>query len=113
MQRFLALRQPSHQVFVGDYRDFFELHCRGPIGLYYYDADHSYQSQLEGLLLAEPHLAPGAYILIDDINWPERRKATSDFLARSNGRYRVVLDQRTAANEHPTFWNGLIVLRRN
>jgi predicted O-methyltransferase YrrM len=36
------------------------------VGVYYYDAAHDYESQVRGLELAEPHLVPGALMIVDD-----------------------------------------------
>ncbi len=102
-------RQQFHDL---DYRDYFARVHRGPIGVYFYDGDHAYAHQLEGLRLAEPHFAPGCIIFVDDTNWDEPRRATEDFLAAHPGEYETLLDVRTSGNRHPTWWNGLIVLRK-
>jgi hypothetical protein len=50
-------------------------------------------------------------VLVDDTNAADPRRATYDFIKARPGKYRVLLDRRTATNGHPTWWNGLIVLR--
>ncbi len=73
---------------------------------------HSYDNQLGGLRAAEPFLADGALVLVDDTNWDEPRQATLDFVAASGGDFEVVLDLRTTAEDHPTLRNGVMALRK-
>ena len=42
-----------------------------PVGVWYYDAAHDYDSQVEGLRIAEPLLAPGALMIVDDTDWEQ------------------------------------------
>jgi Methyltransferase domain len=110
LARFESLRSPEHSFADSDYRDFFEDGFSEPIGVYIYDGEHSYENQLEGLRVAEPFFADDCLIIVDDTNWRAPRKATFDFLAHSPKTYSVLLDVRTAG-QHPTLWNGLLVLR--
>jgi hypothetical protein len=80
-----------------------------PIGVYLYDGAHDYRSQLLGLLLAVPHLAERALVVVDDANFAAGREATWDFLAACP-QARLLLEVRTPGNGHPDFWNGLQVL---
>src|SRR5262249_18260628 len=95
-----------------DYERYFAEVHRGPIGFYIYDGEHSYANQLKGLELAEPFFADGCVILVDDTNTEEPRRATLDFVAARPGRYRILFDRTTPANQHPTFWNGVMVLAK-
>jgi hypothetical protein len=113
LARFTARRSPLHEFHEMDYRAYFAQVHHGPIGLYIYDGDHAYQHQLTGLEVAEPHLAPGCVVLVDDTNEPEPAQATRDFMAARPGRYRLLFDRKTAGNGHPTLWNGLMVLEKN
>ena len=36
------------------------------VGVWYYDATHDYDSQVQGLRIAEPYLVPGALLIVDD-----------------------------------------------
>jgi hypothetical protein len=110
MEYFRRFRGPKHDFHEMDYRRYFEKLHDGPIGVYFYDGDHSYENQWRGLELAEPFLADGALVFVDDTNRAEPRVATLDFAERSNRSYRLLLDRTTAGNMHPTFWNGLMVL---
>ena len=96
-----------------DYRDYFSNVHQGEIGFYFYDGNHDYEDQLEGLAVAERFLAPGAVILVDDTNWDAPRQATLDFVSERRRLFNVVADISTVANGHPTFWNGLMLLQRN
>ena len=112
LARFEARRSDLHEFHDMDYRAYLDGVHRGPIGFYIYDGDHAYEHQLRGLEVAEPHLAPGAWLLVDDTNDEEPRRATLDFVAARRGEYAVVFDRRTASNLHPTFWNGVMLVRR-
>lgn len=111
LERFDAQRGPAHSFHDGDYRDYFRHRHVGPIGLYLYDGAHSYEHQMAGLRAAERFFAPECYVLVDDVNWAAPRRAALDFIAASTRHYDVVLDRSTAHNKHPTFWNGLMLLR--
>lgn len=111
LEEFSKRRSPLHQFFQQDYRDYFATHS-GPIGLYFYDGDHAYEHQKEGLELAHPFMAKSGLILVDDTNWDDPRKATEDFLSEHAGDYECIVDLKTAHNSHPTFWNGIMILRK-
>ena len=61
------------------------------IGVWYYDAAHSYEAQVEGLRIAEPLLAPGALVIVDDTDWDDVDRAMDDYLAEQ---------PQSAANPH-------------
>jgi hypothetical protein len=110
-ERFDPLASEHHRFHEMDYRDYFEKVHSEPIGAYLYDGEHSYENQLRGLEIAEPYFGDECIVLVDDTNWHEPYEATYDFVASSEREYTVLLDQRTAGNAHPTFWNGMLVLR--
>ena len=112
MGRFEAARSDRHAIFEMDYRDYFARVHDGPIGVYLYDGEHSYDNQMRGLEAAEPFYADGCILVIDDTNLEEPRQATLDFIARHEDRYEILADVRTADMRHPTFWDGLLVLRK-
>jgi hypothetical protein len=112
MERLEARRGPAHRFFDMDYREYFAGVHDGPIGVYLYDGEHSYENQMHGLEAAEPYLAEDCMLIVDDTNRVEPRQATLDFVARRADEYSVVADIWTSANNHPTFWNGLLVVRR-
>jgi hypothetical protein len=95
-----------------DYKEYFATVHREKIGLYLYDGDHCYEEQLRGLQIAEPFFSERCVILIDDTNREAPRQATLDFIRTSAYQYRIVLDQPTCIADHPTFWDGLMVVQR-
>lgn len=111
-ERFTAAATDAHHFHRTGFRRYLDEVHRGPLGLYYYDGPNSYEDELDALRMAEPYLVEGSYVLLDDTNWPERRRAARDFVSGSPHAYDVVFDQRTAYNKHLTFWNGLTILKR-
>lgn len=110
LQRFDRLKGPAHSFHDMDYEVYLRSVHTEPLGLYFYDGEHSYKNQFIGLKAAEKFFAPGCLILVDDTNWDDPRKATLDFVRQSRRRYRILLDVRTPYSGHPTWWNGLILL---
>jgi hypothetical protein len=111
LSRFERWKSASHEFHEMDYALYFANRHAGPIGVYLYDGEHSYANQLRGFEVAERFFTNDCIVLVDDTNEEDPRRATYDFIAARPGKYRVVLDVRTAANGHPTWWNGIIVLR--
>ena len=112
LARFNQARSPHHEFHDMDYQRYFADVHAGPIGFYIYDGEHSYANQLRGLEVAEPFLAPGCIVLVDDTNDDQPHRATLDFMAKHGNQYRVLTDRRTACNGHPTLWNGVTVIQR-
>jgi hypothetical protein len=112
LTKFESHRGPRHEFHDLDYTDYFTHVHRGPIGVYIYDGEHSYANQLKGLQTAEPFFSENCIIVVDDTNWVEPWKATLDFISQSPHDYRILLDQTTCQNGHPSFWNGVLVLQR-
>ncbi|MCA9781355.1 MAG: class I SAM-dependent methyltransferase, partial [Candidatus Eremiobacteraeota bacterium] len=110
-KRFDEIRTPAHTFHDMDYEVYLRTHHTEPLGVYFYDGEHSYKNQYTGLRAAEKFFAPGCWILVDDTNWEEPREATLEFIRRSRRRYRLVLDVRTPYSGHPTWWNGLMLLQ--
>jgi len=79
------------------------------IGLWYYDAAHDYESQLEGLRIAEPWLAPGALVIVDDTDWEQVERAMDDYLAEQP-RARRILTLDGKDRGFPQWWEGMQVL---
>jgi len=110
--RFEKYKSARHFLYKMDYRAYFAEHHRGQIGLYLYDGDHSYDNQLHGLRVAEPYFSEHCCILVDDTNREEPRQATLDFMKASAGKYQILLDQNTCIPDHPTFWDGIMIVQR-
>ena len=111
--RFNQMKGERHTFHQMDYAKYLKTVHQMPIGFYFYDGEHSYLSQLQGLRLAEPFFTDNCIVMVDDTNWPAPRNATLDFFKHSPNTYRILLDQTTASGGgHPTFWNGIIVFER-
>jgi Methyltransferase domain len=111
LARFDEAKSPRHEFHEMDYRHYFSSVHEGTIGVYLYDGDHSLEDQHRGLEIAERFFADGCLVLVDDTNWPAPRRGTFDFVADSENDYELLLDATTSQNVHPTYWNGVMVLR--
>ena len=112
LARFERFKSPNHRFHDMDYKEYFASVHWEPIGFYLYDGEHSYQNQLDGLRIAEPFFAPNCLVMVDDTNIREPREATADFVRSSRNQYETILDVTTDRNMHPTWWNGIMLLRR-
>src|SRR5262249_49554372 len=110
---FERLRSPSHEFFEMDWLEYLLGHHHGQIGLYLYDADHTYDAQLRALQCGLPHIAPGGFVVVGGTNYDDVLPPHTGFLAENAGAFDVLLDVRTANNCHPTYWNGITVWRRS
>ncbi|WP_379969913.1 class I SAM-dependent methyltransferase [Ectobacillus sp. sgz5001026] len=112
LQRFHSYNSKNHLFYEMDYIDYFSHIHKGEIGFYIYDGEHSYENQLKGLQVAEPFFGEDCLIMIDDTNWEQVRKATFSFLSSSKNKYQVLADIPTYHDSHPTYWNGIILLKK-
>ena len=79
------------------------------VGVFYYDACHEYEPQLEALRLAEPYLAAEALVVVDDSDWDEVRSAIDDYVA-GQPRATLVVDVAGAGGNQDWWWDGMAVL---
>ncbi len=79
------------------------------VGVFYYDACHDYEPQLEALRLVEPFLAAEALLIIDDSDWEEVHKAVHDYLA-AQPRARLLEQVAGAGGDQDWWWDGMAVL---
>jgi predicted O-methyltransferase YrrM len=80
------------------------------VGVWYYDAAHDYESQVEGLRIAEPWLAPGALLVVDDTDWTDVERAMDAYLAEQPRASRILtIDGKDRG--FPQWWEGMQVLR--
>ncbi|MGH3066877.1 MAG: class I SAM-dependent methyltransferase [Gaiellaceae bacterium] len=103
---------PRPELLVGDV---FELVPSGALdgvraGVWYYDALHTYEAQLDGLRVAEDRLAPGALLIVDDTDWEQVERAMDDYLAEQP-RARRILTIDGKERGFPHWWEGMQVLR--
>ncbi|HYI75489.1 MAG TPA: class I SAM-dependent methyltransferase [Gaiellaceae bacterium] len=80
-----------------------------PIGVWYYDAAHSHEAQLEGLRIAEPLLVPGALVIVDDTDWDDVARAMDDYVAEQP-RARRILTLDGKSRGAPQWWEGMQIL---
>jgi predicted O-methyltransferase YrrM len=78
------------------------------IGVWYYDAAHSYEAQLEGLRIAEPLLVPGALVIVDDTDWDDVARAMDAYLGEQP-RARRILTIDGKSRGAPQWWEGMQV----
>ena len=106
-----AFGLPRPELLVGDV---FELVRSGALkdvraGVWYYDALHTYEAQLEGLRIAEACLAPGALLIVDDTDWEQVERAMDAYLA-GQPRARRILTIDGKDRGFPQWWEGMQVL---
>ena len=80
------------------------------VGVYYYDAAHTYEQQLDGLRLAEQHLANEALLIVDDTDWDFVARAVGDYLAMQP-RAESLIEIGGKDAGAPAWWEGVHVLR--
>jgi hypothetical protein len=79
---------------------------KGPIGVYFYDGDHSYAATRDNILAAAPLLANSSILLVDDWRDPIIQESTRDAIKQAGLRIeweRWLGQGATGRN----FWNGL------
>ena len=78
------------------------------VGVYYYDAGHSYEQQLDGLRMIEPWLADRALLIVDDTDWEQVEQATRDYLEQQP-KARLLVWIPGKDNGYPHWWEGVKV----
>jgi predicted O-methyltransferase YrrM len=79
------------------------------VGVFYYDACHDYEPQLEALRLVEPYLAEPALVIVDDSDWPQVQGAVRDYVA-GQPRARLLVEIAGSTLGQPQWWEGMQVL---
>ena len=99
------------EILVGDAFELIPAGALGDtqIGVWYYDAAHSYEAQLEGLRIAEPLLTLGALLIVDDTDWEDVDRAMEAYLAEQP-RARRILTIEGKTRGAPQWWEGMQVL---
>lgn len=80
-----------------------------PVGVYFYDGEHTLLSHYLALAVVEPLLANEALVLVDDASWPVVQKAHRLFLARHRG-WEITERWDAAHADDPRWANGLHAL---
>lgn len=81
-----------------------------PVGVYFYDGEHTTLAHYLALGVAEPLLADEALVLVDDASWPMVQSAHRKYIARHPG-WTVERRFDAAEQDDPHWANGLHVLR--
>jgi len=81
------------------------------INIFFYDAQHSYENQTEGLRMMLPHLAENCIIIVDDFNWKQVERANADFI-KENPAFKSIFKIKTESNCSKDWWNGIEVIAR-
>jgi hypothetical protein len=90
---------PFERLFAGP-------HVPTPVGVYFYDGDHSHGGTTAGVIRASPWLGERAVILLDDWSEYVMRRATRDALRLA--RLRVLWHTELPGDHGPRgWWNGL------
>jgi len=81
----------------------------GPIDLYLFDADHSYESQRKAITHFLSSMADEFIVCVDDADWEDVIKGTQDGIVDSG--CEVLFEDAFAGGDHDneTWWNGFYV----
>jgi protein O-GlcNAc transferase len=79
------------------------------VGVFFYDACHDYEPQLEALTLVEPFLADEALLIVDNYDWEDPRRAVHGYLAQQP-RARLLVEVAGAGGGQDWWWDGTAVL---
>ncbi|RNI24589.1 class I SAM-dependent methyltransferase [Flexivirga caeni] len=84
-----------------------------PVGVYFYDGDHTLLAHYLALAVVEPLLADEALVLVDDASWKVVQRAHRLFLRRHPG-WQVVRTWDVTESDDPRWANGMhaLVFRR-
>ncbi|MEK7795556.1 MAG: class I SAM-dependent methyltransferase [Candidatus Hydrogenedentota bacterium] len=87
-----------------------------PIGLYFYDGAHDYESQYQAIKLVEPFLADEALVLVDDWRFAAdsgsyAKEATLQAMKESAAKWSLLYELPARFNgDRAMWWNGVGVL---
>ena len=83
------------------------------VDFYFYDGEHSYQNQFDNLQIVDQFLDSNSIILIDDYNFSDVENATKNFVDKTKNNYSIIKEIKTFNNHwHPTYWNGIAILKK-
>lgn len=86
-----------------------------PVGVYFYDGKHNFESQYNAIKLVEPILASSALVIIDDWRFAadsnsKAEEATYQAISESKRTWRLLYDLPARYNgDHGMWWNGVAV----
>ena len=79
------------------------------VGVFYYDACHDYEPQVEALRLSSRSWPTEALLIVDDSDWEEVHRAVDDYLAQQP-RARLLAEVAGAGGDQDWWWDGMAVL---
>jgi len=79
------------------------------VNVYFYDGDHSYDSQKRGIVEFDSVLADKFVLLVDDYTWDEPFNGTKDALAELNYKIHLKIDLNDWKNTNG-WWNGYCII---
>lgn len=90
-------------------------HVRHPVGVYFNDGAHDFQSQFDGIRLAEPLLASEALVIVDDWTASDAsfcgRAATLEAIRESPHEWVLLQELPARMNgDRAMWWNGVGIL---
>jgi predicted O-methyltransferase YrrM len=77
-----------------------------PVGVFFYDADHSTEATRAAFEAAVPHLAPRALIVADNADWERVRAAVDGFVA-AHAEADLALRVAGRDGAQPWWWDGV------
>ena len=83
-----------------------------PVGVFFYDADHSTEATLAAFEAAIPHLAGHALIAADNADWPKVRAAIDAFVD-AHAEAELALRIAGRAGGQPWWWDGVDLIAWN
>lgn len=85
---------------------------RSPVGVYFYDGEHTFDQQWRALDMITTHLSDRALVVIDDTDHPPAFAATRCHIL-SDPRYSLLYRFKSPYNGEPRWWNGVAILAFN
>jgi predicted O-methyltransferase YrrM len=80
-----------------------------PVGVFFYDADHSTEATLRAFEAVIPHLAGHALIAADNADWPKVRAAIDAFVD-AHAEAELALRIAGRADGQPWWWDGMDII---
>lgn len=111
LKNFNMFKKHNHFFYKKDYEEFFK-QWNKKINFYIYDAHHSYEQQYKNLEIARNFFDKSCLVYIDDYNQKSVIDGTKDFLAKYKNEFKIIKEQYTGYNVHPTYWDGFILFKK-
>jgi predicted O-methyltransferase YrrM len=105
------------RIFDSDFRKILsKINITEPVGAYFFDGGHDFDSQYDGIRLIEPLLAPTALVIVDDWRFESdsqsyAKEATIRAINESRRSWNLLYELPARFNgDHAMWWNGVGVL---